>query len=163
VRCATELVSHSVTLHKLDTLILQALGRKWEDSIPALARTLGQPASTIDYHLKKLRSDGVIIGARYFVNLLGIGRQFFYHLVSTKGFHPQIRKALLDFARSETCCNTFRTFIGPWDVLFECHYDNASESLDFVERLLERYGPVIAKVETLSVLAHTKGSDCTVK
>ena len=64
---------------------------------------------------------------------------------------------------SETCCNTFRTFIGPWDVLFECHYDNASESLDFVERFLERYGPVIAKVETLSVLAHTKGSDCTVK
>jgi hypothetical protein len=97
------------------------------------------------------------------VNLLGIGRQFFYHLVSTKGFHPEIRKALLDFARSETCCNTFRTFIGPWDVLFECHYDNASESLDFVERLLERYGPVIAKVETLSVLVHTKGLDCTVK
>jgi DNA-binding Lrp family transcriptional regulator len=159
---ATELVPHSVSVGKLDTALLQALGRKWEDSSLALARLLGQPASTVDYHLKKLRSEGIIIGARYFVNLLGIGRHFFYHLVSTRGFHPVVRQRLLEFARSETCCNTFRTFLGPWDVLFECHYESASESLAFVERLLAKYDSVIAKVETLSVLAHTKGSDCTV-
>lgn len=159
---ATELTASRAVLSDLDTRILHTLSRKWEDSVTSLARTLGQPASTIDYHLKKLRSEGIILGARYFINLLGIKHHFFYHLVSTKGFHTSVRGELLNFARSEPCCNTFRSFIGPWDVLFECHYETPKESLMFVERLLARHGAMISKVETLSVLAHEKGSDCTV-
>jgi DNA-binding Lrp family transcriptional regulator len=159
---ASALVNEGETIDKLDSRILQTLGMKWEDSVSSLARILGQPTSTVEYHLKKLRDTGIILGARYFVNLQAIGEYFFYHLVATKGFHPELRSKLLEFARSQTCCNTFRTFIGPWDVVFECHYDNPQASVEFVQRLLAQYDSVITKVETLSVLAHHKGSDCTV-
>jgi DNA-binding Lrp family transcriptional regulator len=159
---ATGLSATKATLGCLDVKILHSLGREWNDSTTALARSLGQPASTIDYHLKKLRSDGIIIGARYFINLLVMKHHFFYHLVSTKGFHQQIRDDLLNFARSEPCCNTFRSLIGRWDVLLECHYETPKESLEFLERLLAHRGGEISGVETLSVLTHEKGSDCTV-
>lgn len=159
---ATELMTTKCSLSPLDIKILQTLAKRWDDSVTSLARTLGQPASTVEYHLKKLRSEGVIVGSRYFVNLSALRHHFFYHLVSIKSFHPQIRHSMLCHARSEPCCNTFRSFIGPWDMLFECHYETTEEGLRFVERLLARHGADISKVETLSVLAHEKGSDCTV-
>ncbi len=159
---ATELVTTTCSLSPLDVRILQTLAKRWDDSMTSLARALGQPASTVEYHLKKLRSAGVILGSRYFVNLFALKHHFFYHLVSMKSFHPEIRHALLCHARSEPCCNTFRSFIGPWDVLFECHYETPQAGLRFVERLLAQHGAEISKVETLSVLAHEKGSDCTV-
>ncbi len=74
-----------------------------------------------------------------------------------------VRAVLLGFVRSEPCCNTFRSFIGPWDVLFECHYERPQDGLEFVERLLAAHGSIVARVDTLSVLAHEKGSDCTVR
>jgi DNA-binding Lrp family transcriptional regulator len=159
---ATELVATTRSLGPIEVRILQGLAKRWDDSITSLARALGQPASTVEYHVKKLRSEGVILGSRYFVNLFALRHHFFYHLVSMKSFHPQIRNGLLAYARSESCCNTFRSFIGPWDILFECHYETPQEGLNFVERLLARHGAEISKVETLSVLAYEKGSDCTV-
>jgi DNA-binding Lrp family transcriptional regulator len=158
----TKLGKTSVSPDALDMKILTLLGQEWEDSLSALARRIGQPVSTIDYHLKKMREVGLLLGARYFVDLFALQRHFFYHLVSIKGFHPETRGAMLEFAREETCCNTFRSFIGPWNILFECHYESANHGLEFVERLLARHAADISGVETVPVLAHDKGSDCTV-
>lgn len=158
----TKLGKVPLSLDALDVKILRLLGQEWEDSLSALARRMGQPASTVDYHLKKMREAGLLLGARYFVNLFALQQHFFYHLVSIKGFHPATRGAMLEFARGETCCNTFRSFIGPWNILFECHYDSANQGLEFVERLLARHAADISGVETVPVLAHDKGSDCTV-
>jgi hypothetical protein len=94
--------------------------------------------------------------------MFALKHHFFYHLVSIKSFHREVKEKLLSFARFETCCHTFRSFIGSWDILFECHYETPHESFAFVERLLGRHSSEVAKVETLSVLAHEKGSDCTV-
>ncbi len=51
---ATELTGVRANVGELYTRILHTLGRKWEDSVTSLARALGQPASTVEYHLKKL-------------------------------------------------------------------------------------------------------------
>lgn len=159
---STSLASERVAYDELDTRILRLLGRQWEDSIVAIGRKLGQSATTLDYRLKRLRSSGILLGSRYFVNLFRLGHQFMYHLVSVNGFHPALRTEMLNFARSQACCNTFRTFIGVWDFIFECHYQEPQESLEFIDRLLERYRSVISRVESVTVLAHEKASDCTV-
>jgi hypothetical protein len=56
----------------------------------------------------------------------------------------------------------FRSFVGPWDAVFECHDESRSQSIDFIERLTDSNGSEISSVEILPVLESTKVSDCTV-
>jgi DNA-binding Lrp family transcriptional regulator len=149
-------------LEEMDKQILRGLSQKWEDSVASLSRKLGAPTSTVEYRLSKLRCGGVLIGSRYFVNLFALGYQVFYHVCTIRGFHPELRAHLKTFARRDPAVHTFRTFLGAWDIIFECHYESAADVISFVERLTETYGDRIETIDSLPVLSSEKVSDCTV-
>ena len=109
-----------------------------------------------------MRKEGVLLGARYFVNLSSLGYHTFYHVVSMKGFHPSMRKKMVEFARKNDSVHCLRVFLGAWDFMFECHYDKPSQSMDFNEKLSDLYGSEISHLETYSVLGLDKISDCTI-
>lgn len=159
---ATAVSEETVKLAHTDYLILDELAKKWDDSNALIARKLKLPVTSFDYHLQALRKKGVLLGARYFVNLAKLGYHTFYHMISTKGFDPGFRQKMLEYVRGEQCVHCLRVFVGPWDFVIESHYENAADSMEFAERLLEKYSEQIATVDSYTVLGLTKISDCTV-
>lgn len=159
---ATELLTTRVDLDPKDLLILKNLALHWGDSDAKVARQMNMPLTSYDYHLKKMVKSGLILGARYHLDLARVGLHTFYHLVSARGFHPNLRQKMLDFARKDPAVHCLRTFIGEWDFIFECHYDDYAFSIDFVERLDHALGAEIESINSLPVLKHVKVSDCTV-
>jgi len=159
---ATSISSLTVDLQELDLQILQSLSQSFEESNTRIAKRLNIPLSTFEYHVKRLEKIGLILGSRYQIDLSLLGLTTFNHLVSARGFHPALREKMLDFARHDPAVHCFRTFIGAWDFLFECHYQSSEESIEFVERLDAAHGADIDWVESVPVLKHGKVSDCTV-
>jgi DNA-binding Lrp family transcriptional regulator len=155
-------VNRVVPLDDLDRQILTLLTYDWRDSSAKLAKKCGAPLSTIDYRLQRLRSQGVIVGTRYWIDVEQLGLSTFYHFVSTKGFGEDCEQRMKAIARNNTCVHTFRCFIGSWDYLFECHYGDPRESLKFVEQLCREMSDEITRVSSVAVVRHRKVSDCTV-
>ena len=158
----TFISDNTAKLDKLDCKILKELAKDWSEANSQIARRLNMPVTTFDYHLKRMRKEGVMLGARYFVNLSTLGYHTFYHVLSMKGFHPSIRKKMVEFARKHDNVHCLRVFLGAWDFMFECHYENASQSLDFTEQLADKYGADISNLETYAVVGLNKISDCTI-
>ncbi len=159
----TSVSNQSIKLDATDLNVLNGIAANWGEPNTKLAKKLALPASTLEYHIKQLTKAGVLIGTRYLVNLVALGFSVVYQLISVKSCDPEIRESMLKFARAHNAVHCFRTFLGAWDIMLECHFRSNEENLRFVEKLLEENAQHIDKVESLTVLYHEKISDCTVQ
>ncbi len=159
---ATSVSDKIAKLDKIDYQILQELSKSWEEPNTQISKRLNIPVSTFDYHVKRMRKDGVLLGARYFPNLFNMGFHTYYHAISMKGFHPELRERVLNYVRKEKSVHCLRVFLGAWDFLIECHYSSAAESIEFTDNFVEEFSIDISNIESYSVLKLEKVSDCTV-
>ena len=155
-------VEHTPNLDELDSRILTLLAKQWPKSHNHLAKSLGVPASTIEYRIQRLQTESYLLGSCYWVNVRALGGSEYFHLIRARGVSSKLRSRLVSFAWKESCVSTLRATMGAWDSVLECYYQDAQESLAFNERLLQSHAGEISLVESISVLDFLKISDCTV-
>jgi DNA-binding Lrp family transcriptional regulator len=128
-----------------------------------LAKELGIPASTLTYRIERMKREGLIVTARYWMNVAKVGGHRFAHLVAVRVPSAKLKAAFFQFARESKGVFVIRSFLGRWDFLLETHHEKGEEVAEFTSLLHARFPVEIAERETLSVLTHTKVSDCTAR
>ena len=114
----------SLPLNSIDNKILESLRRAPQASFRDIARTVGQPASTICYRINRLLKLGVIITFPYDYDTRLIGGESFLVLVKLNGLGGALSDSFFDFARQHPRINRIARLFGEWDLEIEIDLDN---------------------------------------
>ena len=155
----TILYSDTDTVRKLDDVdraILSNLFQSEYGSHREMARQLGIPRSTIEYRLRKLRCDGVIVGAVHFISARKIKVHVFKLLIYMRGIGRKQRKALIEFACVHPNIVNALHCIGNWDLEFTVEVADSYEITALTQLLYKNFGDILSHVEVLPVFNQTQ-------
>jgi DNA-binding Lrp family transcriptional regulator len=148
--------SHTVGIDETDHRLLRAITSDAEMSGHQIARSLGIPQSTVDYRLKRLRSEGVIVGAYYVVRGEQLGVISFLCLIRTRGISSRLRGEIANFCASHPEVVVMIESIGSWD--FELVIDgfSAEQAMRVSESLLDLFGGAIQWIKMVPIFGYPK-------
>jgi len=147
----------------IDHRILQLLSRIGAMTFSELARKLEIPISTLEYRMRRLKQEQVIVGARYIIDLPALGMESFVHLVYVKGMSSEFRDQLFSYCREHRLVYYFMELIGSWEYEIGSAAANSQEVIAFGQELHDRFGPDLVKVLSLPLLRHHKVSNYPLK
>jgi DNA-binding Lrp family transcriptional regulator len=145
-----------VSIDDTDHRLLRAITSDGELSGHDIARSLGIPQSTVDYRLKRLRSDGVIVGAYYVVRGEMLGVMSFLCLIRTRGISARFREAIAKFCLAHPEVVVMIESIGSWD--FELVIDgfSAEQVMRVSESLLDLFSGAIQWIKMVPIFGYPK-------
>jgi DNA-binding MarR family transcriptional regulator len=155
--------STPIKVSKLDLKILELLcGDSVMPGLPvsALARKLGQPQSTVSYHIKKLIDSKLLSERMYYLNIEFAKLHQYTVLITLEASHPKIHEQLIDFCHENltTVCLT-RAF-GGWDYQVTMQSETKGEVLATVDILEERFQGIFSEILVFTrrriLASHTK-------
>lgn len=145
-----------VSIDRTDHRILTAITTNGDLSGHQIARELGIPQSTVDYRLKKLKSDGVIVGTYYAVNGSKVGILSFLCLIVTRGMSATFREKALEFSSKHPEIVLMIESIGSWDFEFVIDAFSAEEAMKTSERILDFFGRDIQWLKMIPIFSYPK-------
>lgn len=143
--------AESLELDDTSRRILSAVVKGGAPSGREIARQLGLARTTVDYRLRKLEEDGVILAYVYFVNAARIGMQTFKVLVYAKGLGVTLRSAIHQFAARHPNIVNLTSYLGSWDYELTVEVESSRDMVPVVQDLYSRLGDQIARAEVLPV------------
>lgn len=148
-----------VTIDETDHRLLRTIIRDGELSGHKIARSLELPQSTVDYRLKRLRSEGVIVGSYYVVRGELLGVVSFLCLIRTRGISTRFRGAIASFCAEHPEVVVMIESIGSWD--FELVIDgfSAEQAMRVSEALLDLFGGAIQWIKMVPIFGYPKVSE----
>jgi DNA-binding Lrp family transcriptional regulator len=127
-----EAAGGELVLDELDKKVLSGLASENFRTPQELGRKLGIPLSTLNYRIKKLEQEKVIIGHYYVYDTNKAGLLPFTLLIETRGTDKSIVKKLTSFCESRGFTNTLEWMIADYsavvNVTFKAYEDAASLS-----------------------------------
>lgn len=144
--------SSEATVNERDLKILEHLGATPDIQKQELAQKVGISRVTLDDRLKRLKNAGVLQGALFNFKASVYGSQNFKVLVSTRGILPELRESFFKFAMEHRNCTNFRDGLGEWDYAFGIEVERPEDLASFRDKLWNKYGEHLAKVQVLSRL-----------
>ena len=130
----------AVTIDETDHKILAALTRGPVESIHHLARSLNMPQSTVDYRIKALRTQGVIVGSYYSLRTHMIAMLSFMCLICSKGISSSLEDKILAFCKKNTAVTTSIRTLGSWDYQLVINVARTEDVVAIGEDLVEDLG-----------------------
>lgn len=138
-------------IDEIDSRILQALSSNPDLSHREVAGRIGVASTTLDFRVRKLRQEGIIVRKIYSVNPVLYGAQYFTLMLSLKGATASLRRDLFLFARDDPHCTMFLESIGEWDVEMDVEVENYRQFVSLREQLGNRFGDRIREMKAFSV------------
>lgn len=146
----------TIPFDRLDHAILRHLSSNPLGATTEMARTLGERASTITYRVERLRSHGVIVGSRYFINTRKLGLQVFFIQVETRGVSQTVSDLVYGFVAREPAVYAIVRTVGHYDFLLEAAVQTGDEIESLTNRLAGLLGAHVVKVVAVPVLNYHK-------
>ncbi len=148
-----------MAIDEIDHKLLRAITTNGELSGHQVAREVGIPQSTVDYRLKRLRSEGVIVGAYYAVRGASLGSISFLCLIRTRGMSALFREGINNFCAIHPEVVVMIESIGSWD--FELVIDgfSAEQAMRVSESLLDIFGGGIQWIKMVPIFGYHKVSE----
>jgi DNA-binding Lrp family transcriptional regulator len=146
----------TVEIDPTDHRILAAITANAELSGHQLARALEIPQSTLDYRLKRLRNDGVIVASYYAFNGAPLGVLSFMCLIVTRGMSATLRDRVYDFCLKNPEVVLMIESIGSWDFEFVIDAFSAQEAMRTSERIGDHFGREIQSLKMIPIFSYPK-------
>ena len=145
-----------VSIDELDHRILTTITNNADLSGHQVAKALGVAQSTVDYRLKKLKSDGVIVGTYYALKGERLGILSFLSLIVIRGMSASFRERALEFCAKNNRIVLMIESIGSWDFEFAIDAFSAEEAMHTSEQILDFFGRDIQWLKMIPIFGYPK-------
>lgn len=150
---------HRMEIDEIDHRILCALSTVGNSSHRELARKLGISNSTLEYRIKRMKQNKVVLGARYLIDTSQLNMQSFFHLVYVKGFSRSLRDKLYEYCKRHPHVDYFVQCMANWDFEIGTTVERAQDVVVFTQGLYESFGESILNVFSLPLFSVMKVSN----
>lgn len=141
---------------ELDRKLLRAVTNDASQSTHQIARNLAIPQSTVDYRLKKLVENGVIVGHYYAVLPEKVGMHSFLLLLCSKGISNELRQELYNFCVEHPNVTIFIEAIGNWDFEMVFEVEHSEQATIIMEELQDAFGDKLHWIKMLPLFSYLK-------
>ena len=145
-----------VPIDELDHKILSALTAATYRSRRELARQLAVPLSTLEYRIKRLEEQQVIVGFYYQVDPQQIGVQSFLLLAAVKGIDRGLQERFWQFCTNHPNIVLAIHCLGNWDFEMAVDVEDARDIIRVTEEVRVALGGALHSLKTLPQFAYRK-------
>lgn len=144
-----------IEIDETDKLILKSVMESPLDK-KIISKKIKMPLSTLEYRIKKLESQGIIVGYYYSMDLSRIGMQAFLFLIGVNGNLSEIYKKLLNYCIDEKNISVLIRTIGSWDFEIAIDVKDAKEAQFSAHKLFDFMGKELKFLKVLPLFAYKK-------
>ena len=138
-------------LDEIDKKILKELSNNARINIVELVKKTNLTRDVINYRLKKLKKDGIIVQYRCYLNLHNLGINHYKIIFRTKNFNEQVEKLVKDYVEKHKKATQFLKLIGSWDLEIEFEVENEDELYKILTEIRKRFSNIIRDFDILRI------------
>lgn len=138
-------------LDEADKKILKELSTNARMSIVFLAEKTGLSRDIINYRLKKLTGEKIIVQYRCYLNLRNLGINHYKVVLRTKNLDEQSEKDIKSYVKQNNKATQFLKLIGSWDLEIEFETENEYELYGILTEIRKRFSDVIRDFDLLRI------------
>jgi DNA-binding Lrp family transcriptional regulator len=148
-----------ISIDGIDAKLLKLFNRGEAQNASEAARLIGAPVSTVQYRIKQLEKQKVILPVSAFPRLIDIGYSEFEVLVQiSQALQPEHQKFIQYCERHLNITLLIRAF-GDWQYKFVAQVARTSEIFQLEDELLREFPDFIQKVTIIARREIIKGGD----
>lgn len=136
---------------KQDVRILKVLSNNARMPIVELVKKTGLTRDIINYRLKKLVKDGIIVQYRCYLNLHTLGINHYKIIFRTKNFDEQAEKEIKSYIKQHKKATQLIKLIGSWDLEIEFETENEDELYKILIDIRKKFSKVIRDLDILRI------------
>ncbi len=138
-------------LDEIDRRILKEISNNTRATIIEISGKLNLSRDVINYRMKKLLKDKIIIQFRTFPNLENLGIKFYKIIVRTKNFNETEEEKMKDYVRNNKKVTQLLKLIGSWDLELEIESENEDELYGIISDIRKNFSEVIRDFDILRI------------
>lgn len=138
-------------LDETDKKILKELSKNARINIVDLAEKTKLSRDIINYRLKKLTKDKIIVQYRCYLNLQNLGINHYKIIFRTKNFDEQSEKEIKSYITQHKKATQFLKLIGSWDLEIEFETENEDELYKILTDIRKKFSNVIRDFDILRI------------
>ncbi|RLE39009.1 hypothetical protein DRJ17_02340 [Candidatus Woesearchaeota archaeon] len=143
-------------IDSVDKKILKELSVNARISIVNLVKKTGLTRDVINYRLKKLKKEGIIVQFRCYPEFNKIGINLYKLILRTKNFNEDAEMKLKQYIRQHKKATQLLKLIGSWDVEIEFETENEDELYDILLNIRKEFSYIIRDYDILRVTKNYK-------
>jgi Lrp/AsnC family transcriptional regulator len=140
-----------IVLDDTDKKILKGLSTSARISIVDLANNLKLSRDIINYRLKKLTNDKVIVQYRTQPNLENLGINLYKLILTTKNFNAEQEKKLKAYVAMHKKATQLLKLIGSWDIEIEIEVESEDELYEILTDIRKEFSSIIRDFDILRI------------
>ncbi len=138
-------------LDETDTKILKELSNNSRINIIDLAEKTHLTRDVINYRIKKLTKEGIIVQYRTYLNLQNLNINHYKIIFRTKNFNEEAEKQIRDYVEKHKKATQFLKLIGSWDLEIEFETENEDELYKILTEIRKQFSPIIRDFDILRI------------
>lgn len=138
-------------LDNTDKKILKELSKNARINIVDLAEKTKLSRDIINYRVKKLTKEGIIVQYRCYLNLHKLGINHHKIIFRTKNLDEQSEKEIKSYVTMHKKATQFLKLIGSWDLEIELETENEDELYDILNDIRKKFSNVIRDFDILRI------------
>ncbi|MDD5331602.1 MAG: AsnC family transcriptional regulator [Candidatus Nanoarchaeia archaeon] len=139
-------------LDETDEKILKELSINARINIVDLAKKTKLTRDIINYRLKKLTKEKIIVQYRCYLNLQNLGINHYKIIFRTKNFDEQTEKQIKLYVAQHKRATQFLKLIGSWDLELEFETENEDELYKILTDIRKRFSNIIRDFDILRII-----------
>lgn len=148
-----------ISIDRIDAKLLKLFNRGEAQNASEAARMMGVPVSTVQYRIKQLEKQRVILPVSAFPRLEDLGYSEFEVLVQiSQALQPEHQR-FIQYCEKHTYITLLIRAFGDWQYKFVAQVERASEIFKLEDELLRRFPDFIQKVTIIARREIIKGGD----
>lgn len=148
--------SSPVNIDKIDHAILQQLTINARQSAFDLAKKVKQTERIVQYRIKKLEENQVILGYRALINTAMLGLKFYKIFLQLKNAKSEDRQQIRRFVVQHPNIGYITEAAGDYDLEFEGHFTDSRALFEFISELRDSAPTIIKEVIYLEYVKEHK-------
>lgn len=140
-----------IELDETDRKILKELSNNARINIVDLSVKLKLTRDVINYRIKKLVENGIIVQYRCYLNLHKIGINLYKIILRTKNLDEKSEKEIKKFVDEHKKATQFLKLIGSWDMEIEFETENEDELYQILNDLRKKFSEIIRDFDILRI------------
>ncbi len=143
--------SKTYELDETDKKIMKVLSTNARIPIIDLASKLKLSRDVINYRLKKLIKDNIIVGFRAYPNLNNLDINHYKVIFRTKNFDEETEKKIKSYVTQHKKATQFLKLIGSWDLEIEFETENEDELYKILNDIRQKFSNIIRDFDIIRI------------
>jgi Lrp/AsnC family transcriptional regulator, leucine-responsive regulatory protein len=141
----------SIAIDTTDVKILSYLANNARTQVLTMSQKIGLSRDIINYRIKKLLSEKVIVQYRCYPNLDNMGIYLYKFIFRVKNLEEPEEKRLMQYLTQHKKITQFLKLIGSWDMEIEVEAENEDEAYRILNELRNEFSPIIRDYDIIRI------------